>query len=69
MEMARTANINPWRPNIPVTSAQSCKTLRFEGDPLQEDIQPCMEDWESFEEDTEDAHIVAGMEDEDGKFW
>jgi len=64
---AKTASINPWRPNIPVTPAASRKTLRFGDDPLQEDIQPhMMEDCESFEEDMEDAHIIAGMEDENG---
>ena len=47
--MAREASLKPWQ--------------YFTDDPQedQEDIQP--EDWESFGEDTEDAHMVASMED------
>jgi len=61
---ARAASLNPWQPSKSVSSTPSHRTLHFADDPLQDDIQP--EDWELSEEDTEDVHMVASMEDEDG---
>ena len=66
-ETARKASEEqPWRPNIPVTPAASCKFTQFQDGAPQEDVEPYMmeEDWESYEEDTGDRPVILGIEDE-----